>query len=222
MIKLDGVTKKYDNRIIINNISFTFENNKFYSIIGASGSGKSTLLYLLSGLEKFDSGIITYDDINYDDAEDKIMAKLRKEDFGFIFQFYNLIPNINVVENILMPMYMSGVKRKAAMPVLNKLAQRLGIDTLLNKYPAQLSGGEQQRVAIARALINNPKVVFADEPTGNLDSKNGETVINLILEMQKELGFMLIMVTHNNDIADKANIRIKLSDGQIINVEKSW
>lgn len=220
MIKLNGVTKNYNDRVVINNIDFTFDDGKFYSIIGASGSGKSTLLYLMSGLETTDCGNVLYNDISYSDADNKELAKLRRVDFGFIFQFYNLIPNISVLENIIMPMYMNGIKKKQAIIKVKEITKRLGIEEQLNKYPSQLSGGEQQRVAIARALLNNPKVIFADEPTGNLDSKTGESVMNLILELHKELEFTLIMVTHNPAIAERADVQITLLDGKIANISQ--
>ncbi|MDR0752388.1 MAG: ABC transporter ATP-binding protein [Christensenellaceae bacterium] len=178
MLKAIGISKSFANQIVINNVSINFEDNKFYSIIGPSGSGKSTLLYLLSGLEKPDSGHLEYNELNYDLATDKQLSKLRLEQFGFIFQFHNLIPNINVRDNLMYQQFMKGKKKISIVEDLKKITERLGIGDKLDKFPSVLSGGEQQRVSIARALLNNPNILFADEPTGNLDSKTGSAVIN--------------------------------------------
>lgn len=219
MIKAIGLSKAYDNRQVVDNINLSFDDGKFYSIIGQSGSGKSTLLYLLSGLETKDCGEVEYNNIKYNDLSEKEMFKLRAGDYGFVFQFYNLIPNITVFDNIAMPLFMKGKKKKEIIAPLMKLCERLGLEEFLKKFPTQLSGGEQQRVAIARALINEPKILFADEPTGNLDSKTGAEVINLLLELQKELAFTMIMVTHNNDLAKLADVQIEIEDGKIKSVE---
>ncbi|MDR0696037.1 MAG: ABC transporter ATP-binding protein [Christensenellaceae bacterium] len=215
MLKAVGISKSFNKQLVINNVSMNFENNKFYSIVGASGSGKSTLLYLLSGLEKADSGHVEYDELNYDIANDSQLSKLRLEQFGFIFQFHNLIPNITVRDNLMYQQFMRGKKKNLIVDDLAQISSRLGISDKLDKFPSVLSGGEQQRVSIARALLNQPNILFADEPTGNLDSKTSFTVINLILDLQKEFKFTLIMVTHNNSIAEIADVQIKITDGQI-------
>lgn len=218
MIIANNLIKKYDNRHVINNLTYCFEKNKFYCIMGASGSGKSTLLYLLSGMERADEGNIIYNEQNYCDLKEEDVANLRLQEFGFIFQSYNLISNLSVRENILVPAFMLKKKKKEVQATMMSLCEFLKIDNLLDKYPSQLSGGEQQRVAIARALINEPKVIFADEPTGNLDSKMSNKVLNLLMNLQKQKQFILIMVTHNPEIANKADVLLNIVDGRFENI----
>ncbi|HRF69860.1 MAG TPA: ABC transporter ATP-binding protein [Candidatus Pelethenecus sp.] len=218
MIQASNLIKKYDDQVVVNNLTYSFEENKFYCIMGASGSGKSTLLYLLSGLEKADEGHVSYNEYNYNDLKESGIAELRLNEFGFVFQSYNLISNLNVRENILVPAFMQKKKKKDVQEKMISICEFLKIDNLLDKYPSQLSGGEQQRVAIARALINEAKVVFADEPTGNLDSKMSNKVLNLLLTLQTQKKFTLIMVTHNPEIAKKADVVLNIVDGRFENI----
>lgn len=179
-------------------------------IMGKSGSGKSTLLHILGGLEKPTQGKVYYEgDEIYTEAD---MEKLRQRDFGFIFQAYNLIPEINVRDNILMPAYIAGEKREERF---RELVEALGIERKLTQMPETLSGGEQQRVAIARALINSPRIIFADEPTGNLDEENKESVMQMLAESCQKYGAMLIMVTHDSDQLRYAEHSYFMKDGVI-------
>ena len=179
-------------------------------IMGKSGSGKSTLLHILGGLEKPTQGKVYYEgDEIYTEAD---MEKLRQRDFGFIFQAYNLIPEINVRDNILMPAYIAGEKREERF---RELVEALGIERKLTQMPETLSGGEQQRVAIARALINSPRIIFADEPTGNLDEENKESVMQMLAESCQKYGATLIMVTHDSDQLRYAEHSYFMKDGVI-------
>ena len=179
-------------------------------IMGKSGSGKSTLLHILGGLEKPTQGKVYYEgDEIYTEAD---MEKLRQRDFGFIFQAYNLIPEINVRDNILMPAYIAGEKREERF---RELVEALGIERKLKQMPETLSGGEQQRVAIARALINSPRIIFADEPTGNLDEENKESVMQMLAESCQKYGATLIMVTHDSDQLRYAEHSYFMKDGVI-------
>lgn len=179
-------------------------------IMGKSGSGKSTLLHILGGLEKPTQGKVYYEgDEIYTEAD---MEKLRQRDFGFIFQAYNLIPEINVRDNILMPAYIAGEKREERF---QELVEALGIERKLAQMPETLSGGEQQRVAIARALINSPRIIFADEPTGNLDEENKESVMQMLAESCQKYGATLIMVTHDSDQLRYAEHSYFMKDGVI-------
>jgi len=183
--------------------------------MGPSGSGKSTLLYVLSGLEKPTSGSIFFKGEDLTLLNDDKLSKLRRREFGFIFQFYNLIPNLNVEENITLPLEFEGINRKEYNSNIDKILERVGLIEKKQNFPYQLSGGQQQRVAIARALIIDPKIIFADEPTGNLDSKAGEEILKLLYNLSKENNKTVLMVTHDNYAASFSDRIIKIKDGVI-------
>lgn len=191
-----------------------FKNNTFTAIIGTSGSGKSTLLHLLGGLDTATSGKVCYDGKDIQTLSDDELAKFRRRNIGFIFQAFNLIPELTAKENILLPLMLDNAKQDKGY--FEQLIKTLGIAERLSHYPSQLSGGQQQRVAIARALINKPKVILCDEPTGNLDKKSGKEVIQLLRKLQSEYDQTIIMVTHDSDIASSADQIIHIEDGKII------
>ncbi|AUN14368.1 ABC transporter ATP-binding protein [Paraclostridium sordellii] len=198
----------------IDGINIEIEPNKFTAIIGPSGSGKSTLLQCMAGLDKPSSGNIYLDDIDIYTMGDDKLSKLRREEFGFIFQSYNLISVINVYDNIVLPVAID--KKKEDRDYIDALINKLGISNQVNKFPNELSGGQQQRVAIARALSNKPSVIFADEPTGNLDSKTTEEVMKILKMCVNEFNQTLVMITHNDDIANIADRVITIKDGKVL------
>ncbi|CEP89315.1 ABC transporter ATP-binding protein [[Clostridium] sordellii] len=219
-LKVSNLKKTYgkgESKIhAIDGINIEIEPNKFTAIIGPSGSGKSTLLHCMAGLDKPSSGNIYLDDIDIYTMEDDKLSKLRREEFGFIFQSYNLIPVINVYDNIVLPVAID--KKKEDGDYIDDLINKLGISNQVNKFPNELSGGQQQRVAIARALSNKPSVIFADEPTGNLDSKTTDEVMDILKMCVKEFNQTLVMITHNEDIANMADRVITIKDGKVLNL----
>ena len=201
----------------VNGISFKVEDNAFVSIIGKSGSGKSTLLSLLGALDKPTSGSIVVDGTDIAQLKDHSLIKYRCNKIGFVFQSYNLIPNLTALENVMLPMEFAKSSRFNRKKRATELLKEVGIteDKLLRK-PGKLSGGEQQRVAIARALANSPKLILADEPTGNLDSENGKMIFDLLHKISKTENTTIIVVTHDLTIAGKTDRSFKLSDGKLI------
>lgn len=214
-IDLRKIYGKDDSEVkAINGINLEIEPHKFTSIIGQSGSGKSTLLHCMAGLDKPTSGKVFMDDLDLYTLNDDKLSKIRCEEFGFIFQSYNLIPVINVYDNIVLPISLSG--KKVDKDYIEDLIIKLGIKSQAKKFPNELSGGQQQRVAIARALANKPSIIFADEPTGNLDSKTTKEVIDILKFCVNEYKQTLVMITHNDDIANSADNIITIRDGKII------
>lgn len=198
----------------LDGIDLEIEPHKFTAIVGASGSGKSTLLHCMAGLDKPSSGKVFLDDLDLYSLNDDKLSKIRREEFGFIFQSYNLIPVINVYDNIVLPVSLDD--KKEDEKYVNELIKKLGIESQVRKFPNELSGGQQQRVAIARALANKPSVIFADEPTGNLDSKTTNEVMEILQLCVKEFKQTLVMITHNDEIAKTADRIITIRDGKII------
>ena len=218
IIEAKQVTKTYtvEHREIrvLDDVSLSVSESEFLVVEGSSGSGKTTLISLLSGLDKPTSGRVFLQGKDITDKSEDDLAQLRKDMIGFVFQSFHLIPSLTAIENIMFP---AELKRDpAAREKAKKLLQRMGLDKRSGNFPHQLSGGEMQRVAMCRALINNPKIIFADEPTGNLDSENGHTILELLLEYQKESSTTLVLVTHSIDIAKMADRMIVLQDGRII------
>ena len=213
MIKAENIRKFYgtgDSRSeILKGISMEIERGSFTVILGASGSGKSTLLNVLSGLERTDEGSVLYDGENIEKLTDSGLTEFRKRKIGFIFQQYYLLPNLNVDKNVKMGAQLGGNKD------YREIIKALGLAEKSDKYPNQLSGGEQQRVAVARALAKNPEVLFLDEPTGALDEETGRQVLDCISELRQKSGFTIIMVTHNANIAEMAQRVIKMNSGKI-------
>lgn len=197
----------------LNGVTCDFEQGLFYAIIGRSGSGKSTLLHILGGLDRPTSGQVLVDGKDICSMNDEQMAVFRRRHMGFVFQQFNLLDEYSVRKNICMPMLLDG--RKPDPRFFEEVVNTLGLRDKLRKYPSELSGGEQQRVAIARSVLAKPKLIIADEPTGNLDKKTGDEVLNLLTGCAARFGQTLIMVTHNPEIADKADRTICIQDGTI-------
>lgn len=201
---------------IIKNINFEVNKGDFVSIMGPSGSGKSTLLYLIGGLESITSGEILIHDKNITVMKDRQESCMRRKELGFVFQFYNLIPNLSVEENILLPIYLDGKKEKDYKDKVDELIEIVGLKERSKHTPRELSGGQQQRVAIARALINSPDIILADEPIGNLDSKSGQEIMELFSKINQEAGKTIVQVTHSEPASRYGNRVIRIVDGQIV------
>ena len=195
-------------------VSLEIREGEIISVIGESGSGKSTLLNLLSTIDKPTAGTVEYNGRRIDNLKQKQASRLRLEEFGFVFQKYNLMPSLNIYDNIILPVAV--MNQKWDKEYLAEICKRLGIEEQLRKMPGQLSGGEQQRVAIARALVKQPKVVLAEEPTGNLDSRNGNEVFRILLDCARTEGKTVIFVTHNMELAEMADRKYTLQDGEMI------
>ncbi|WP_054740663.1 ABC transporter ATP-binding protein [Cellulosilyticum ruminicola] len=204
---------------IIKDISFQINQGEFVSIMGPSGSGKSTLLYLLGSLDKPTKGSIKVNGMEISMMHDKQQSIMRRKDIGFVFQFYNLIPNLNVKENIMLPVLLDGKKLSAYKKNLDEILEIVGLTERKNHLPRELSGGQQQRVAIARALINEPNIILADEPIGNLDSKSGNEIMKLFQRINKEKGKTIIQVTHSLESANYGQRILYVKDGSIQNKE---
>lgn len=199
---------------VLDNVSLTVAAGEFLVIEGSSGSGKTTLLSLLSGLDKPSSGRVLLEETDITDTSEDDLAPVRNESIGFVFQSFHLVPSLTALENVMFPAELKRDPR--ARDKAADLLKRVGMHTRSTNYPHQLSGGEMQRVAMCRAVINNPKIIFADEPTGNLDSENGKAVLELLLEFQKEHRTTLVLVTHSAEIAKIADRMIVLKDGRIV------
>ena len=221
ILKVENLTKKYgkDNLEIIalNNVSFSVEKGEFIAIVGASGSGKSTLLHLIGGVDNPSDGkvFINGKDI-YNFSVDEL-AVFRRREIGLIYQFYNLIPILDVVGNITLPLDLDN--KKVDKKELENLIELLGLENRKNHLPNELSGGQQQRVSIGRALITKPSIILADEPTGNLDSKSSDEIIELLKKLNKQYNQTILMITHNMDIAKCADRILRLNDGKIVGEE---
>ncbi|MBQ8904950.1 MAG: ABC transporter ATP-binding protein [Ruminococcus sp.] len=218
MIYTKNLSKTYGNGenavYALRSCNISFAEKKFTAIVGTSGSGKSTLLHLLGGLDTPTSGEVFYDDVSILKLDDSKLSTFRRQNIGFVFQFFELVPELTAKENILLPLMLDNAKEDKTY--FTQLTQTLGISDRLSHYPSQLSGGQQQRVAIARALINKTKVLLCDEPTGNLDEKSSKEVINLLKKLQTEYGQTIIMVTHDMNIAGCADTIVRIEDGMII------
>ena len=217
IIRCEDLTKIYRSGSsavrAVDGVSLSFDQGSFTAVIGKSGSGKSTLLHLLSGLDRPTEGRVVYQDSNLFDYNDNQLSVLRRRRFGFVFQAYNLVRELTAQENILLPVMLDN--RKPDTDYINRLVDMLGIEDRLSHLPGALSGGQQQRVCIARALANKPAILFADEPTGNLDGKTGREVLTLMCTVSAELGITMILVTHDLGVAEQADRIIRLEDGQV-------
>lgn len=217
MLRCDSLSKRYLSAgrelTVLNNISFTVEPGGFVAIVGPSGSGKTTLLGLLAGLDQPSTGAVHLDGQELGGLSEDERARLRRDKIGFVFQSFQLIPTLTARENVQVPLELRG---EEAGPRAAELLQRVGLGDRGHHYPAQLSGGEQQRVALARAFSTRPKVLFADEPTGNLDAGTGATIIDLMVELNRDLGTTFVLVTHDLDLASRARRTIRLLDGRIV------
>ena len=219
MIELRGVSKTVDSGgqplTILHPLDVTIPSGQFVAIVGPSGSGKSTLLGLLAGLDAPTTGQILVDGDDITRLGEDALARLRGEKIGFVFQFFHLVPSLTAYENILVPMEIA--RRRDAPARARQLLDEVGLSERGHHYPSQLSGGEQQRVAIARALANDPPILLADEPTGNLDSTTGRHVLNLLLDVRRRRQMTLVLVTHDHELAALADVRLVLRDGRAVN-----
>ncbi len=215
MLVADNLFKKYSNLTVVNGVSLSIARGEIVSVTGASGAGKSTLLHLLGGLDKPDSGQVKIKETDLFAMPEKKQAAFRNKEMGFVFQFHHLLPEFSAVENVAVPLWISGTSKTAALQEAKKMLEVVGLGGRLNNKPSELSGGEQQRVAIARALVNNPSVVMADEPTGNLDSNNAMAIHQLFIDLRNQFGQTYIMITHNEELAAMTDRTLIMKDGKI-------
>ncbi len=217
MLQCEGLTQTYPSGgrrlTVLNNITFTLERGGFLAIVGPSGSGKTTLLGLLAGLDQPTSGRVALDGHDLGRMTEDERAQLRSQKVGFVFQSFHLIPTLTARENVQVPLELRG---EPAEQRAQDLLTRVGLGDRADHYPSQLSGGEQQRVALARAFSARPQVLFADEPTGNLDATNGGSIVELMMELNREIGTTVVLVTHDRELASKARRIIRLADGHIV------
>ena len=218
ILRVENLSKVYgkgENKVVaLDNVSFSVEKGEFVAIVGASGSGKSTLLHLVGGVDRPTKGKVFIDGKNIYEMNDDKLAIFRRRQVGLIYQFYNLIPILNVEENITLPLELDN--REVDNKTLKELLELLGLEHRSKHLPNELSGGQQQRVSIGRALITNPAIILADEPTGNLDSKSSDEIVALLKKSNKEYNQTIIMITHNMEIAKEADRIIKIEDGRIV------
>lgn len=219
ILEVRNIDKIYGTSVktqVLTNVNLAFEEGSFSSIIGQSGSGKSTILNIMGTLDKATSGEVIIDGINTKDMNKNKLADFRNREIGFIFQFHYLLPEFTALENVLMPYRISGRKMDEAIKEKAiELMKVVGLESVMNNNANKMSGGQQQRTAIARALINNPKIILADEPTGNLDSNSTETVYDLLRKINEDMGTTFIVITHDKRIAEKADRIIEILDGKI-------
>jgi len=218
LVELRNVSKIYhlggEEIRALDDVSVDIQAGEFISIIGPSGSGKSTLMHILGCLDSPTQGTITLDGTRIEDASARELARIRNEKIGFVFQFFNLLPKLNVLQNVELPMIYSGVSAKTRRDHAMEALKLVELENRAKHRPSQLSGGQQQRAAIARALVNNPKIIFADEPTGNLDSHTGENILELFCQLSRK-GRTIALVTHDPEIAARTPRRIEIRDGKI-------
>ena len=217
MILVKNISKTYNNKKVVNKIDLNVKKGEIVSITGPSGAGKTTLLNLISTLDspdKNNDSTIKINDIDILSLNDKKLSKFRNTQIGFIFQFHELLPEFTALENVIIPAIIKGEKKDVSLKKAKTLLETLGLLNMINQYPSQLSGGEQQRVAVARALINDPKVIFADEPSGNLDSKSSDLLHKLFFDLREKLNITFIIVTHNKELSNMTDRKLNLVDGK--------
>ncbi len=219
IIKVSGLSKLYNEGLpsmvkALDQVSFGIKKGKMITIFGPSGSGKSSLLNILGCMDSATSGSVFLEDIRITELSERELADIRKHMIGFVFQEFLLIPTLTAIENVLLPVIPGGIKKEDRERAMNLLTQ-VGLKERVKHKPKELSGGEKQRVAIARALINNPKIIYADEPTGNLDTKTGDEIMQLLRNLNQELGVTIVIVSHDPSVWDKTDYLLKLKDGQI-------
>ncbi|MGI5821792.1 MAG: ABC transporter ATP-binding protein [Bacteroidales bacterium] len=215
MILVKGIEKSYGDLKVLKNINLEIEKFKITTIVGASGAGKSTLLHLIGTLDRPDSGEILIDDVSIFQLNDKELAAYRNKNIGFIFQFHHLLPEFSAVENVALPAMIAGLSKINAIKKATEILEFLKLKERLQHKPSQLSGGEQQRVAVARALINQPQLILADEPSGNLDSENARSLHQLFFDLRDQFSQTFIIVTHNEELAQLSDRQILLKDGMV-------
>lgn len=217
MLKARGIRKAYNQLVVLEDIHLEVGKGEIVSIVGASGAGKSTLLHILGTLDAPDAGQVWLDGEEVQKKSATALARFRNQRIGFIFQFHNLLAEFSALENVMIPGLIGGTSRSQVEKRASDLLARLGLGHRLHHKPSELSGGEQQRTAVARALVNGPAVVFADEPSGNLDSQNARDLHQLFFDLRKEFGYTFVIVTHNTELADMADRKLEIKDGKIVN-----
>ncbi|MGI4020411.1 MAG: ABC transporter ATP-binding protein [Janthinobacterium lividum] len=223
MLKIENLTKTYKSAgntlTVLNNINFSVEEGSTFSIVGPSGSGKTTLLGLCAGLDRSTSGLVELNGVRLDNLGEDERAQVRNQYVGFIFQNFQLLPTLTALENVMVPLELRGEKNTRARSM--DLLEKVGLANRSHHYPTQLSGGEQQRISLARAFSNQPKILFADEPTGNLDAETSEKMVKLLFDLNRESGTTLILVTHDMELASKTQRIIRIKGGNLISDEKT-
>ena len=218
ILKAEGIIKSYqtDKKVkleVLKSVSLQIEREKISVIIGASGAGKSTLLHILGTLDRPDGGKVFYNEQNIFSLSDDKLAKFRNKNIGFVFQFHHLLPEFTAVENVAIPQMIGGVSKNASLIKAEELLIAVGLEERINHKPAELSGGEQQRIAVARALANDPSIIFADEPTGNLDSANSKILHNILIDLRDKYGKTFVIVSHNKELVELADTVYEMKDG---------
>ncbi|MEI8059664.1 MAG: ABC transporter ATP-binding protein [Ferruginibacter sp.] len=217
MLSASNIRKQYGQLEVLKGVDIHISKGEIVSIVGSSGAGKSTLLHILGTLDEADSGSITLNNKRVDDLSGSSLAAFRNKEIGFVFQFHHLLPEFTALENVCIPGWIAGDKKKEVEAKAAQLLQTLGLQNRLENKPMQLSGGEQQRVAVARALINNPSIIMADEPTGNLDSTNAKELHELFIDLRNKFNQTFLIVTHNEELAKMSDRILVMKDGRIIN-----
>ena len=215
MLKATGIHKSHDDLQVLRGVDVSLSAGEVVSIVGPSGAGKTTLLNVLSTLDRPDSGSVWVDGVELSGLKDKALARFRNAKIGFVFQFHQLLPEFNALENAMLPALVGGRSEAEAETAAMARLQELGLEARAKHLPSQLSGGEQQRVAVARALVNNPPLLFADEPSGNLDTANADALHDLFFDLRDRHGLTIALVTHNEGLAQRADRQIRLRDGQV-------
>ncbi len=213
MIKVTNIKKSFDNLQVLKGINIDVKKGEIVSVVGPSGAGKTTLLQIIGTLSTPDSGELLINGTNVNSLSQKLLSKFRNENIGFVFQFHHLLPEFTAIENICMPAFIKGISKKEASKKAMELLDFLNLTNRAEHKPAEMSGGEQQRVAVARALINKPAIVLADEPSGNLDTKNKKDLHNLFFSLREKFNQTFVIITHNNELAEMSDRIIKLEDG---------
>jgi lipoprotein-releasing system ATP-binding protein len=215
IIEVKNIFKSYGDLPVLKGVNMSVNKGEVISIVGASGAGKSTLMHIIGTLDQADKGQVIIDDKDLSGLRGKALSDFRNKHIGFVFQFHQLLPEFTALENVLMPAWIAGEKESIADQRAKDLLERMGLHDRIHHKPSELSGGEQQRVAIARALINNPAIILADEPSGNLDSNNAKQLHQLFFELRNEMNQTFVIVTHNNELADMADRKLTIKDGII-------
>lgn len=217
MLTATNIVKNYGILPVLKGVDIKITKGEIVSIVGSSGAGKSTLLHILGTLDKADKGTVTLGEQKIDNLSGRKLAAFRNKNIGFVFQFHHLLPEFTALENVCIPAWIAGTKKKEVIARATQLLTTLGLKGRLENKPQQLSGGEQQRVAVARALINNPSIIMADEPTGNLDSANAKELHQLFIDLRNEFDQTFLIVTHNEELAQMSDRILQMKDGRIIN-----